>query len=408
LRSAAIVSLTLMAALAAGARPRYGGTLRVQFASGSTTLRQATLSHLTSGTLTRMNASGAAEPLLAISWSSDKTGRRWRFRLRPQVMTHDGAALTPAVAAERLETLLKNSGLEVAATAGELIVSAAEAKPFLPAMLADPAFAITGTGPFMPAGENVFAAFENHWAGRPFVDRIELLPPRPGVAAASSAEAWEIPIGPGRRGIPEGLTIWSSDPIELLAVELQTPDPTLAAALSASIDRESIATALTQRHGEPAASLLPEWMTGYSFLFPAVRDLAKARTLLAAMQAAPLTLSYEPSDPLARIVADRIALNARDAGLNIQVRADASAPLRIIRWNINPNAVLALDQLGRRAESSEPEALYAAERDLLGEGRRVPVMHLPLVFAFSPRVQLPPARKHTLPMPPFADLWLSQ
>ena len=379
----------------------------MQLASGSSTLRRAALAHLTSETLTRVNALGVAEPVLAASWSSDKTGRRWRFRIRTGVVTHDGSPLTPTLAASALEAALASSGMEVIASSEDLTITTASAKPDLTVILADPAFAIAGTGAFKPDGENALAAFENHWAGRPFVDRVELLPPRSGAAAIDSAEVWEVPIGPGKRVI-EGFNLWSTVPVELLALELTPPNPTLAAALSASIDRESIATALTQRLGEPAGSLLPQWLTGYSFLFPAVRDLARARTLFTTAQTSPTVLSYEPSDPLARIVADRIALNGRDAGINIQSRAGAPAPVRIVRRSVNPNAVLALDELGRRPESSDPEALYAAERGLLGEGRFVPIMHLPLVFAFSQRVQLPPSRTHTLPRLPLADVWLSQ
>src|SRR5262245_15967533 len=91
LRSVATVSLTLAAALTADARPRYGGTLRVQLASPQSALRQYALGHLTAETLTQLNATGAAEPLLASSWVSERGGRRWRFRLRPAIMTHDGS-----------------------------------------------------------------------------------------------------------------------------------------------------------------------------------------------------------------------------------------------------------------------------------------------------------------------------
>jgi peptide/nickel transport system substrate-binding protein len=407
LRCVAIVSLIVASALTANARPRYGGTLRIQLTSVSNALRQSALTHLTSETLTRLNASGVPEPLLALSWSSDRNTRRWRFRLRSSVVTHEGSPLTPADAAKHLENSLKHSGLEVAATTDGLIITAAAPRPDLPAVLAGAAFGIAGTGPFVPAGDNVLNAFENHWAGRPFVDHIELLPPRAGALVASSAEVWEIPVGPGRRGIPEGLNIWSTAPIELLAVELIEPNPAVAAALSASIDRDSIATALTQRRGEPAASLLPEWLTGYSFLFSTRRDLARVKSLLAKVQPVKFMLSYDTSDPLARIVAERVALNARDAGLSIQVRGDLAPQLRIIRWILSPNAALALDQLGQRPESSEPEAMHAAERVLLGQGRLVPIMHLPLVFGFSPRVQLPVGRERILPRLPFADSWLS-
>jgi peptide/nickel transport system substrate-binding protein len=408
LRSVAIVSLTLTAVLTADARPRYGGTLRIQLASPVSALRQSALSHLTAETLTQLNAAGAADPLLATSWSSERGGRRWRFNLRAGVMTHDGSPLTPAAAATRIEGQLKSAGMDVVATPDGLTISAATPIADLPIQLSQPAFSIAGTGPFVPAEDGALVAFENHWAGRPFVDRIEFLPPRTGVVTVSNAEGWEIPIGPGRRGVPEGLSTWSSAPIELFAVEFVTPDPTAAAALSASVDRESIAAGLTQRRGIPAGSLLPDWITGYSFLFSSARDVTRARTLVAAMRLAPMVLSYDPADPIARIVADRVALNARDAGITIQVRPDAAAQLRIHRWIANPNAALALDQLGKRPASNDPEAIHAAERALINEGRLVPIMHLPLIFGFGPRVQLPEALERVLPRLPLADVWLTQ
>jgi hypothetical protein len=316
--------------------------------------------------------------------------------------------LTPAIAASTLQAALKNAGLEVLATGDGLAISSSAPMPDLPILLAEPSFSIPDTGPFTTAADGTLFAFENHWAGRPFVDRIELLPPRTGAANVGNADAWEIPSGAGRRGLPEGLITWSSVPIELLAVELVTPDATLAAALSASIDRDSIAAALTQRRGVAAASLLPDWMTGYGFLFPVTRDLTRARLMLAGVQPAPMVLSYDPADPLARIVADRVALNARDAGINIQVRVEPAAQLRMRRWIVSPNVALALEQLGRRPAANDPEAAFAAERALLSEGRLVPIMHLPLIFGFSSRVQLPQTPSPVLPRLPLADLWLSQ
>jgi hypothetical protein len=193
-----------------------------------------------------------------------------------------------------------------------------------------------------------------------------------------------------------------------MAIELTPAHPTLAAALSASLERDSIVTALTQRLGAAAGSLLPGWMTGHSFLFPAGRDLTRARSLLSAVNPGALVLAYDAADPLSRIVADRVALNARDAGLSMQIRPAGPAQLRIVRRALNPNAALALEQLGRRPDATHPESLYAAERDALAQGNLVPIMHLPLVFGFTSRVQLPPGREHRLPRLPLADMWLSQ
>jgi hypothetical protein len=371
-------------------------------------LRQSALAGLAAETLTRLNATGAPEPSLAVSWSSDNARRRWRFRLRRGVTLHDGSPLTPGLVAERLLEPLKNIGLEVAAAPDLVTISSTAARRDLPVLLSDPAFSIPGTGPFQKAGENTFTAFEHHWAGRPYLDQIELLPPRAGAASSAAAEAWEIPVGPGRRNIPEGLAIWSSAPAELIAIELEPAHPSLASALSVSVERESMVTALTQRLGTAAGSLLPGWMTGYSFLFAAGRDLTRARALLSAIPPGTVALAYDTVDPLARIVAERVSLNARDAGLSIQVRSAGPAQLRLVRRALNPNAAAALEQLGRRPEATHPESLYAAERDALAQGHLVPLMHLPLVFGFAKRVQLPTRREHRWPRLPIADMWLTQ
>ena len=76
---------------------------------------------------------------------------------------------------------------------------------------------------------------------------------------------------------------------------------------------------LLQGGGEPAATLLPGRMTGYAFLFPAGGDMRQAQLIRGEVPQAPAwTLSYDADDPLARVIAERIALNASDAGLRLQ------------------------------------------------------------------------------------------
>ena len=92
-------------------------------------------------------------------------------------------------------------------------------------------------------------------------------------------------------------------------------DGKLHEALALSIDRAAMNNVLLQGGGEPAGTLLPGWMSGYAFLFPTAIDLQHARQARDAVrQAPPWTLGYDASDPLARVIAERIALNARDTG----------------------------------------------------------------------------------------------
>jgi hypothetical protein len=260
----------------------------------------------------------------------------------------------------------------------------------------------------------VLTAFEQHWAGRPFVDSIELLAPRAGTPALASAELWETPAGSAGRAAPEGVAEWSSMPAELLAIDSSALDPSVTAALSAAVDRDSLAAVLTQRRAVASASILPSWISGYAFLFSAARDLDRARTLLAANRPGPIRVEFDPSDPLARVVADRVAVNARDAGLMLSVKP-GSATVRLRRVPINPNAAYTLmrvvESAGlegqvRAALTEDPDILYATERIILESGNVLPLMHVPLVFGVHPKVRGLEQQKHTLPRLPLESVWI--
>jgi hypothetical protein len=63
---------------------------------------------------------------------------------------------------------------------------------------------------------------------------------------------------------------------------------------------------------------VPHSLSGYGFLFSTARDLGLARRLLA--DARPdLTLACDDGDPVLRPIADRFALNAREAGAIVRV-----------------------------------------------------------------------------------------
>ena len=121
-------------------------------------------------------------------------------------------------------------------------------------------------------------------------------------------------------------------------------------------------------------------------------DLARARSLVAGLPAASRTLSLAADD---RAMADRIALNARDAGLIVSVvPAAAAADLRLAQARIvSASAAQALPAIAAalglpsRPRAETPEALYAAERALLDGYRVIPLFHLPDTYAVSPRVK---------------------
>jgi len=101
------------------------------------------------------------------------------------------------------------------------------------------------------------------------------------------------------------------------------------------------------------------------------------------------TLGYDGSDPVARVLAERIALNAKDAGLSLQPTAAAAADLRVVRVALASSdpwiALAEVAALGgasaAKKESGSVEDLYAAEQAVLATERIIPLFHLPASYA---------------------------
>ena len=166
-----------------------------------------------------------------------------------------------------------------------------------------------------------------------------------------------------------------------LVFDRPAEDTRLREALGLSIDRTAMHNVLLQRQGEIAGGLLPQWLTGYAFLFPTAQDLPRARQLVAAIRASArqLSLAYDASDPVARSVADRIAVNAREASIVLQVSPQAARPdVRLMR----PMPGLSLfDAL------HNPEVSFATERAILASLQMIPLFHLPQTYGLSPRLK---------------------
>jgi hypothetical protein len=172
-------------------------------------------------------------------------------------------------------------------------------------------------------------------------------------------------------------------------------DARVREALALAVDRGAIHSVLLQRQGEISGALLPQWLSGDAFLFTPAFDGARARSLVAALAAPARTISLAVSDASLRPIADRIALNARDAGLVVPVTAQrGSADVRLVEVRTassDPAGALAETAaelgLAEPARADTPEALYNAERALLDGFRVIPLFHLPLVFGAGPRVR---------------------
>jgi ABC-type transport system substrate-binding protein len=185
--------------------------------------------------------------------------------------------------------------------------------------------------------------------------------------------------------------------VRLLALEFgnRIEDSRIREALALAVDRSAIHTVLLQRQGEISGALLPQWLSGYAFLFPTAADVTKARALLASLPAIVRALTLSVDDAVWRPIAERIALNARYAGLTVTVVSQgADADVRLVEVRVgSSDPAVALSGMAASLglpsppRSDSPETQFAAERALLEGFRVIPLIHLPDVYGVSPRVK---------------------
>jgi peptide/nickel transport system substrate-binding protein len=435
---AAISSLAILMAATvttAATRPHYGGTLRVMMQSAPAALElpenatpadywdMARTLSLIGDTLVTLDAQAKPQPALAVAWQCDPTTRQCEFKLRRGVKFHDGSAASPAAIAQILAAI--HPGWHVRASVDSVIIETDKSLPSLLAELALPrnlllkrnkndSGTVIGTGPFLVAGWQPgkllrLAANEESWAGRPFVDAIAI---KFGKSLRDQAVALELDKADLIETAPEPetgsdrrATTFSSLPIELLALVFpansKAQDPRLREALALAIDRKPIQSVLLKGAGEPAANILPNWMTGYAALFSTEPDPQRARSLLADSRQPALNLStafnlsYDPRDPQAQLIAERIALNAREIGVTVRVSLAGAEDIRLMRVALpSPDPETSLAEAARQLGLPQPEptgdsldALYQAERSLLDANSVIPLFHLPVSNIAGPRVR---------------------
>jgi peptide/nickel transport system substrate-binding protein len=413
-----------MAPAVAATRPHYGGSITVELYSAWIPVDSATsaLSIPITETLVRFNARGGIDPALCVAWQHDPDFKRWRFSLRQKVTFHDGEPLTGASAAPSLLAALKKEYADVSIQTGgqAIVIQSSVAMPDLLSDLAAPHSAIfrqsaanplIGTGPFRviawePGRRLVVTAFDDYWGGRPYLDSIAI----EFGATHAHADVFDIPPGPARRILPEGIATWSSAPRSLVAIAAGNAPPALLQALALAIDHAPIVNVLAQRKGEAAFSLLPQWLSGYAFLFQSATDVPRAKQIVSQLHLGPMSLSYPANDAFLRTVAERVALNARDAGITIQP-TNASGNLRLLEIPLQSTdaatelariaATLGVDHI----DSSKPEALYEAERSLLD--RVIPLVHLRETYGIAQRVHIESSRSDSFALH-LEDAWVQQ
>lgn len=419
------------------ARPRYGGILRVETSAVMRSLNPAAapidsrdavartwLHPLIFETLVAAEASGGLRPVLATEWSSDAGATRWRFRLRSRVMLHDGTPLDAGRVAAALRA--HDPAWSITPGDGVVTIEGSEGLPDLPWRLADPGHAVAfarpaggepiGTGPFAIDRWELrrlrLRSHEDYWDGRPFVDAVHIEMGRAAgdqLASLALGKADFVSLQPQDvRRVARGMRVTGTRPIELIVLVFEGRGRADAwrparTALSQAIDRASISTVLLQGYAAPASTIVPEWLGGYASLLAQGHTRARAKSAVAALPSGQrsLTLTAAAGDGLLRTVADRVAVDAREAGLSIVVDATAAAArtpppdVRLLRVRLQATTreralASALDELAARTQFSPPaapprpgasfDAVFRFEQRLAEGHVVIPVVHLPDLY----------------------------
>jgi ABC-type transport system substrate-binding protein len=472
----AALALVLLPSAQASRWPHYGGTLKVELRSTTVSLdprdwkpgsaESATdekLGALVYDRLVALDNYGRFQPQLATEWSHDAAFRRWQFILRTNVKYSNGTALSSADVVAALQPLL-GDGLQINAAKGSVVIQSAASMPDLLEELASGRFFIyraqpdgtlMGTGPFFvaepasssraftnsatAAGDSSvaisspgasktthlrFRANEETWSGRPFLDAIEVTLGVPALRQLfdlqlGKADLVELSPELVRRATQDNQRVWSSAAVTLYGLRFDdaqaATNANLREALSLSLDRQTMANVLLQKQAEPASALLPQWLSGYAFLFTMETNIERAKELRATVPAnraagsEPLRLRVDALGDLAKLLGERIVVNARQAGILVQVvnrpvlhlatnSSDPAAGIHLFTWHysslsprVELEAMVSTLNFGNSNEASvsstDPEQLYAREKRLLEERRVLPLVALPEYVGLSQKVR---------------------
>jgi len=375
-------------------------------------------------TLLAVNPSGGLRPMLATSWASDAAG--WHIRLRRGVRLHDGSLLDAAAVAAALRTRFPEWRITTADD--ELTIADGGVPADVPWALAHRGSVIAvrqvsgawvGTGPFrvdrLDPGRLTLAAHTEHWSGRPFLDAIEVDLGRSRAAQLADLELGRLDLAslqPAdvRRAEQRQRRSWTSKPLDLIALVFEPHRAAdggapLRRTVAASFDRRAIARVVAQGQAEPATAVLPAWIGGYTL--PETSGSVLTRSAVAALSADQRTVVVRvpAGDAVSRAIADRLAVDAQQAGFSIVVQVPTGglaprADARLVRVAVDvttPDRALAgiIAALGPRSQMSglSPRPGTAVEEvarieAALAERRvLVPIVHLPEIAASASRVE---------------------
>ncbi|MBT8491459.1 MAG: hypothetical protein KJO07_00250 [Deltaproteobacteria bacterium] len=378
LRGVGLVLAALLApAMAAGeGAPRYGGTIRATVL-GAVSIpapltidnhADATVSQLIFDSLYRIDDRGHARPHLAADMPVIN-GKVVRIRVRKGVRFHDGTTFTARAAASSLRGLMRSpkwgwilGAVKTIDARGQwLVLRLRRAEPELVRILAAPQAGISrssraatwrtqglvGTGPFklQPSASSLrLLAWDEHFAGRPYIDSLELswhAKPKGEAKAYELGRSHTSLRGPvafaGHR--PKWAARSVATPTSVL-VYLGTGRNVLAGdfghAISLALDRRAFSGVGTGERVWPSGGPVSPNLGGASGPIAARLDRAKrmlerARSGnpgLAARIRRPLEIRVDRTRPDDREIADRVLSTLYRLGIPSRVKVVSGSELR--------------------------------------------------------------------------------
>lgn len=400
-------------------RPQYGGTLRIDVQGDPWQEPEGIARRLSMDGLTQLDGTGVVQPALAVRWESQNADHRWQFWIRSNVQFHDGSPLTADAVAASLTQSCKNEcpWVSVRAASASVVFTSDSPEPDLPAQLARSKFLIShhndqgtveGTGAFrvsgFPNGVMVFAANDDYWSGRPFVSTVEIRPKRSirdqwMDLSIGRADVVEVPPEMLRQAQQQHLSVLESSPVNLLSLQISNTgalaNPHLRQAIALAVDRSAIYSVIFQKQGAVTASILPDYLSGYAFLFSPERDLNRAEELRGGTTPPLLIIATKDGDPEMQLATERIALDLHEAGFRAQIASGGQKPDILLQQvhleNFDLRAALneMLEACGENVTvtSTDAATLYRAERDFLSTASIAPLLWLPRSYAVGERVR---------------------
>ncbi|WP_197686158.1 ABC transporter substrate-binding protein [Actinoplanes derwentensis] len=317
-------------------------------------------------TLTSVDASAQPAPGLATGWEQTADPKIWRFTLRDGVTFHDGTPLTADAVVTALTYIstvsappraVRDIGLTVEADgAGAVLIGTSMADPVLPlrmssgnlGILAPSAYAAggqpqvvrTATGPYVLSAVNgadsaVLERNDAYWGAAPAASKVTVRYVTDPQSRALALQSGDVQFA---EGLPHAATAQveaaggavtaypAARTVELLLNQSAEPfnDLRVRRAVTAAIDRPTLAAQVLQGAATPAADLFGTAVPWGSRVPPPAADLAEAKSLLTQAgygPGKPLTVRLWtfPNRPEMPVLATAIQSMLGEAGIKVEV-----------------------------------------------------------------------------------------